>query len=72
EMIDVPGAVEEIGTRLIAELKRPFDIHGHQIEIGGSIGVSIYPDDSTSVDELIKKADLSLYEAKETRGAIVI
>ncbi len=70
EMIDIPGTVEKIGERLLAELKRPFDINGHQIEIGGSIGVAIYPDDAETVDELTKQADIALYKAKERRGSM--
>jgi len=70
EMIDVPGTVEEIGTRVLNKLKQPFEINDHQIEIGGSIGVSIYPDNGQVADELIKQADISLYKAKETRGTM--
>jgi len=72
EMIDVPGTVEDIGARILNRLKQPFEINDLQIEIGGSIGVSIYPDNGESSEELIKQADIALYKAKESRGTMHI
>ncbi len=70
EMIDPSSKIQEVGNRLLSELKRPFEINGHHVKIGVSIGVSIYPDNGSSYDEIFKHADLSLYKAKETRGAM--
>ena len=70
ELVSSIESVKETGKRVLAELKRPFEINGHHIEIGGSIGVGIYPDDGATMDELIKQADIALYKAKETRGTI--
>jgi len=70
ELMHTPAMIEKIGQRVLNELNRPFDIQGHQVCIGGSIGVGIYPEDGETCDELIKQADISLYKAKETRGTI--
>lgn len=40
------------------------DIGGSKIQVGSSIGISIYPDDSTDADELVKCADKAMYQAK--------
>jgi len=50
--------------RIIAELSKPFDIEGHQIQIGASIGVSCNID-KQNIESLTKEADEALYEAKE-------
>ncbi len=50
--------------QLIAEAARPFDYQGRTVQISGSIGVALYPDHGTSVDELIDHADSALYLAK--------
>ena len=42
------------------------DITGVACHVGVSIGISIYPDDSGSVDELVKYADQAMYHVKES------
>jgi diguanylate cyclase (GGDEF)-like protein len=60
-----PQGAAQLANRLIKELADPFDIDGHQTYIGGSIGIAVSPEDGGSVDELIRNADLALYQAKE-------
>jgi len=43
----------------------PYDIDGHQIVIGASIGIAFAPGDGNDVDRLLKNADMALYRAKE-------
>ena len=51
-------------SRLIAHLTETIDVGGQKVHCGASIGISLYPDDGASVDELLRHADLALYEAK--------
>ena len=60
---DSSGAAT-LSERIIGELSRPFEIAGHQLHVGCSIGVAFAPDDGTEVDLLLKCADLALYKAK--------
>ena len=53
-----------LATRLIETIGAPFTIHGHQILIGATLGISIAPDDGADPDQLLKNADLALYRAK--------
>jgi diguanylate cyclase (GGDEF)-like protein len=53
---------------LTRTLKRPFDIEGHRIDIGASIGIAMAPTDGVDADELLKKADMALYAAKNDGG----
>ena len=43
---------------------KPYEIEGHEIVIGISIGIALAPDDGTDATQLLKNADLALYRAK--------
>jgi diguanylate cyclase (GGDEF)-like protein len=51
--------------QLIKALSRPFEVDGHTIYVGASVGIAIYPQDGTDGAELLKKADSAMYRAKE-------
>jgi diguanylate cyclase (GGDEF)-like protein len=55
---------DRTAARIIADIRRPFTVHGHQVEVGVSIGVSMCPIHATEQGELLENADLALYEAK--------
>jgi len=62
--------VEALADRLIAAIAEPFHVDKTEIRIGVSIGCAFGPVDGQSVDDLIQKADLALYQAKARgRGA---
>jgi len=50
--------------RIVEALSAPFDIDGHQVVIGISVGIAIAPDDGKDADQLLKNADMALYRAK--------
>ena len=50
---------------LIRVLAVPFDVEGHHVVIGVSIGIVFAPRDGQVVDDLLKKADIALYRAKD-------
>jgi predicted signal transduction protein with EAL and GGDEF domain len=56
--------VETLAERLIAAIAEPFHLDKAEIRIGVSIGCAFGPVDGQSVDDLIQKADLALYQAK--------
>ncbi len=51
-------------NRLIANLKRPFSVDGHELYLNASIGISLSPEHGDSFETLVKHADLAMYEAK--------
>ena len=59
---------KSLAQRLAATLNDPFEIDGHRVDIGASIGVAMAPDDGTDADQLLKKADMALYAAKKLGG----
>lgn len=54
-----------VGQRILEELSKSFLIVGHEIFITPSIGISIYPGDGMDGAELLRKADMAMYQAKK-------
>jgi predicted signal transduction protein with EAL and GGDEF domain len=59
-----PFGATALATRLIAEVAKPFELDGHHVVIGASVGISIAPNDGSDPDKLLKNADMALYRAK--------
>ncbi|CAA9503216.1 MAG: diguanylate cyclase/phosphodiesterase (GGDEF & EAL domains) with PAS/PAC sensor(s) [uncultured Sphingomonas sp.] len=57
--------VEQLAERIIGSIADPYTIDGIEIRIGVSIGCAFGPIDGATVDDLILKADLALYQAKD-------
>lgn len=60
------GNAALMGDKIIAALSAPFDLKGQRCHVGGSIGISLYPDDADDVDKLVKQADEAMYLAKQS------
>lgn len=54
----------DVAQKIIAVINKPFLLCEHEVSIGVSIGISIYPIDDLDLDNLIKKADIALYHVK--------
>jgi diguanylate cyclase (GGDEF)-like protein/PAS domain S-box-containing protein len=59
-----PSAVPALASHIVEAVAAPYEINGHQLVIGVSIGISLAPEDGDNPDELLKNADLALYRAK--------
>jgi predicted signal transduction protein with EAL and GGDEF domain len=57
--------VEQLSDRIIQAIAEPYLIDGTEIRIGVSVGCAFGPIDGATVDDLILKADLALYQAKD-------
>jgi diguanylate cyclase (GGDEF)-like protein len=55
---------ETLADRIIETVSQPYEIDGHRVAIGTSIGMSLAPRDGTEANELIGNADLALYRSK--------
>lgn len=49
---------------IIDQVQESFELHGHRVTVGASIGVATFPDDGDSASELLRTADLAMYHAK--------
>jgi diguanylate cyclase (GGDEF)-like protein len=55
----------EISQRIIETLQRPVSIAGRDHYVRASIGITLFPDDGNTIDELMRNADLAMYQAKD-------
>ncbi|EJW13398.1 diguanylate cyclase [Rhodovulum sp. PH10] len=62
---DQPVGGTVLATRLIQELSAPFEVAGHHVVVGASVGIAVAPADGRDPDVLMKNADMALYRAKE-------
>ncbi|MFM9828726.1 MAG: putative bifunctional diguanylate cyclase/phosphodiesterase [Sphingomonas sp.] len=53
-----------VGRGVLFALAEPFEIAGHEVEIGASIGIALRPDHGTTLTELMRAADAAMYQAK--------
>jgi diguanylate cyclase (GGDEF)-like protein/PAS domain S-box-containing protein len=54
-----------IANRMLEALLPPMQIGARLVPVSASIGVSIYPDNATDIDDLLKHADAAMYQAKQ-------
>jgi diguanylate cyclase (GGDEF)-like protein/PAS domain S-box-containing protein len=62
--VDQATETNALAARLNEVIGAPFDLDGHQVVIGVSIGIAVAPADATDPDQLLKNADMALYRAK--------
>ena len=66
--VDSVAEVEMLARRIALAVSEPFELQGHSIDIGASIGVAISPDNGQTVEALMRAADLAMYRAKQRGG----
>jgi diguanylate cyclase (GGDEF)-like protein len=65
-----PSEADRLATRIINTLGAAFEVEGHRISIGASIGIAVAPNDGVSPRDLLKNADTALYGAKNNGRGI--
>ncbi|WP_348944041.1 EAL domain-containing protein [Chitinibacter sp. FCG-7] len=65
-LADLPNALVagDVAERILASFGEPFVLEAGNFATSTSIGISVYPDDGQDADELIKNADVAMYQAK--------
>ncbi len=58
--------IRSIASRILESINIPISIDDHTFNVGASMGISIYPDDSENHDELMTNADKAMYHVKDT------
>ena len=64
-----PEHADAIAARMLEVLAQPVAFDGLRLSIEGSVGVACYPADASSFEELLQRADVALYQAKDSRGS---
>ncbi|MEO7655480.1 MAG: EAL domain-containing protein [Sphingomicrobium sp.] len=60
--------IERIARRVVLSISEPFELSSHNVDIGASIGVAISPEHGSSVESLMRAADIAMYRAKSLGG----
>ena len=66
--IEGPQDAADLARRLIEVISQPRDVDGNHIQANASIGITLFPNDGSDADELLKNADLAMYQAKADGG----
>ena len=60
--------VERVARRVVLAISESFELCSHSVDIGASVGVAIVPDHGTTVESLMRAADIAMYSAKSAGG----
>jgi predicted signal transduction protein with EAL and GGDEF domain len=60
--------IERIARRVVLAISEPFELSSHSVDIGASIGIALSPDHGTSIEALMRAADIAMYRAKSSGG----
>ena len=66
--IEEAGDAERVARRIALAISEPFELHGHSIDIGASVGVAICPEHGVAIEGLMRAADIAMYRAKQQGG----
>jgi diguanylate cyclase (GGDEF)-like protein len=64
-IVATADGAQRVANRIIEQLQQPVNIGGRDHFVRASIGITLFPDDSAELDELMRNADLAMYRAKE-------
>ena len=66
--IESVAEIERIARRIVLAISESFELCSHSVDIGASIGVAVSPDHGTSIELLMRAADIAMYRAKQSGG----
>jgi diguanylate cyclase (GGDEF)-like protein len=66
--IESSDEIERVARRVVVAISEPFELCAHSVDIGASIGVAISPDHGSSIEALMRAADIAMYHAKSKGG----
>lgn len=69
EGVPSEASIVVVAKRIAESISSTFELKGHCISIGVSIGITVYPHDDHAIDELLKHADAAMYRAKQLGGS---
>ncbi len=65
QMIDAAAQTEAVGEKILAAVSRPYQLAAHEFRITTSIGATVFSQDHQETEELLKQADIAMYQAKK-------
>ncbi|WP_420473478.1 diguanylate cyclase domain-containing protein [Noviherbaspirillum sp. ST9] len=68
EEISTPDDAQLVSTKITATINQPVHLDGSLLCVHPSIGIAVYPDDGETAEQLLKHADMRMYEMKKARS----
>lgn len=65
---EAPDVVGRLAEQLVTKVGEPYKTAGHTIQIGLSIGIALIPQDGSTGEELLRHADMAMYQVKAASG----
>ena len=62
---DIRPEINRVRERIMRAIVEPVQVHGHEVRVTPSMGVSLFPRDGDDIETLLRNADLAMYTAKE-------
>ncbi|TNF06581.1 MAG: GGDEF domain-containing protein [Gammaproteobacteria bacterium] len=72
ELVSGAEKALEVARQVISAVSQPYSLSGTVLNIGASVGVSLYPEHSKYSESLLRMADTALYQAKDSRGEAIL
>jgi diguanylate cyclase (GGDEF)-like protein len=71
---DVGGPEDafRVAERIVAVLEDPFEVDAVELAIGASCGIAVAPENGTDADQLLQRADMAMYAAKESSSKVAV
>ena len=66
--IETAADAERVARRIALAISEPFELHGHSMDIGASVGVALSPEHGVAIESLMRAADIAMYRAKNAGG----
>ena len=66
--LPAPSYAQAVANKLIRCATQPVEVDGHVVAVGASVGISIYPDDASDLNSLLRLSDEAMYRAKRAGG----
>jgi diguanylate cyclase (GGDEF)-like protein len=66
--IESTAEIERIARRVVVAISESFELSAHSVDIGASVGVALAPDHGSSIEALMRAADIAMYRAKSSGG----
>ena len=60
--------IDRISRRIVLAISESFELCSHSVDIGASVGVALSPEHGTSIEALMRAADIAMYRAKSVGG----
>ncbi|HJV74176.1 MAG TPA: EAL domain-containing protein [Noviherbaspirillum sp.] len=64
-----PRHAASVAQKILDAFRPPFCLHGEEVYVSPSIGISVYPEDGATIELLLRNADMAMYRAKGAGGS---